>query len=246
MTGPDYSGRGWTFFCGGLRLQRHYSRQRTGCEGLSMTNLSAMRNLRLRTSSIVLLLGVASLAIAFGLILARTFVVQHKAGQFLTDVEAMRVGKSSFPDLLSLEQNYAEFSGRDSSGCTEERCTIYFSFDNRWLYRAKLAPGARFGGGITVTHNVVSEIELDLFSNPAISANVKERSDMQENDSSPYVVHGRSSGDRIITLNISLAPGAPEEERRRAYSFNLSCLSQFQGCSDSRMMLPQVILDPPR
>ncbi len=39
---------------------------------------------------------------------------------------------------------------------------------------------------------------------------------------------------------VDLKPAATEDQRRRAFAFNLGCLSKIGGCHDVRQMLPLI------
>jgi len=99
----------------------------------------------LRTSSKILLGSSALIMVLMGLLVGETFATRYQAAGFLNDVRALRVGRSSFGDLVRLRQKYKRFSSVDSLACNPNLCTMYFSFDNRWLYRLRVLPASRFG-----------------------------------------------------------------------------------------------------
>ncbi len=177
-------------------------------------------------------------AIALMLALADTYVTRSKASDFLRDVRELRIGKSSLADLLRLKEKYYKFASEDPAGCDRNSCRIYFSFDNRWLSRLRVVPAARLGGGVTVKHGAINEINLALASDPSYSAQVIET--LATPGEPPYNVSGRRSDPNgpFIALKVRLTPDAPQDMRTKAYSFNLSCLTRVGGCKDGRAVLP--------
>jgi hypothetical protein len=175
-----------------------------------------------------------------GFVIAESFATRAKATEFLNDVKNLRPGRSSLGDLLHLKEKYNKFASLDSSGCVRNHCTVYFYFDNRWLYRVRAVAPVRFGGGVTVRDGTVCAINLALASNASYSAQVVDALAIPSEP--PYVVSGRrsTSDGAFIDLKVHLTPAAPEQMRQNAYSFNLSCLTRFGGCKGGHAMLPKV------
>jgi hypothetical protein len=170
-----------------------------------------------------------------GLLVGQTFATRYQAAAFLSDVRALRPGRSSFGDLVRLRQKYKRFSSVDDLACNPNLCTMYFSFDNRWLYRLRVLPASRFGGGITIRDGLVYEVNLALSTSASYSAQVV---DTSAPAAKAYTVSGREStpGGTLIALKVHLTPAAAENLRQTAYSFNLACLTELGGCKDARAM----------
>jgi hypothetical protein len=170
--------------------------------------------------------------------MARTFVVRWQAKNFLQDVMHIRVGESDFAELQKLANKYRSYAVQGSPRCDQDLCTFDFYFGNRWLWQIGLAPGTRFGGGITTQRGKITEIDLSLQTGIDCSAQVVES--LGTPGSPAFKVDGRraTSGDVVYTMTIHLTSAASEQVRRKAYDFNLACLTKLRGCNNARLMLP--------
>ena len=170
--------------------------------------------------------------------MAQTVVVRWQARRFLQDVVHIRVGESDLADLQRLASKYRSFAVQGSPRCDQDLCSFDFYFGNRWLWRIGLAPGTRFGGGITAQRGKITEIDLSLQTGIDCSAQVVESPATP--GSPPFKVNGRraTSGDVVYTMTIHLTPAASEPVRQKAYNFNLACLTELRGCNNARLLLP--------
>jgi hypothetical protein len=170
--------------------------------------------------------------------MAWTFVVRWQARNFLQDVMHIRVGESDLVELQRLASKYRSFAVQGSPRCDQDLCTFDFYFDNRWLWRIGLAPGTRFGGGITAQRGKITEIDLALKTGIAYTAQVVESPATP--GSTPFKLGGKraTSGDVDYTMTIHLTTAASEAVRQKAYNFNLACLTDLRGCNNARLLLP--------
>jgi hypothetical protein len=170
--------------------------------------------------------------------IVRTFVVRRQAKHFLQDVVHIRVGESNLVELQRLASKYRNYAVQDGPRCDQDHCSFDFYFGNRWLWRIRLAPGTRFGGGITAQRGKITEIDLALQTGIAYTARVVESAATP--GSTPFKVNGRraTSGDVDYTITIHLTSAASELERQKAYNFNLACLTRLLGCNNARLLLP--------
>jgi hypothetical protein len=171
--------------------------------------------------------------------MARTYVVRWQAKNFLQDVMHIRVGESDLAELQRLASKYRSFVVQDGPRCDQDLCSFDFDFGNRWLWRIGLAPGTRFGGGITAQTGKITEIDLSLGTGIAFSAGVVESPATP--GSPPFKVTGikrATSGDVVYTMTIHLTSAAPESVRQKSYNFNLACLTDLRGCNNARLLLP--------
>ncbi|HKV24774.1 MAG TPA: hypothetical protein VJN93_09310 [Candidatus Acidoferrum sp.] len=173
--------------------------------------------------------------------MARTLVVRWQAKNFLQDVMHIRVGESDLAELQTLASKYRGYAVQGSPRCDQDLCTFDFYFDNFWLGRIGLARGTRFGGGITALGGKIAQIELFVQSDTGCSTEVVESRGTP--DSTAFKVGGIKRTtfggvDYTITMTIHLTSAASEQERQKAYNFNLACLTALRGCNDARQMLP--------
>ncbi|HKV24771.1 MAG TPA: hypothetical protein VJN93_09295 [Candidatus Acidoferrum sp.] len=170
--------------------------------------------------------------------MARTYVVRWQAKNFLQDVVHLRVGESDFAELQRLANKYRSYAVQGSPRCDQDLCTFDFYFGNRWLWQIGLAPGARFGSAITAQKGKITEIEVFLQTGIAYTVDVVESPATP--GSIPFKLAGgkRATSDVDLTMTIHLTSAASEQERQKAYNFNLACLTALRGCNDARQMLP--------
>jgi hypothetical protein len=170
--------------------------------------------------------------------IAQTFVVRWQARHFLQDVLRIRVGESDLVELQRLASKYRSFAVQGSPRCDQDLCSFDFHFGNRWLWQIGLAPGTRFGGGITAQRGKITEIDLILQTGIAYSASVVES--RATPGSTPFKVGGKraTSGDVDYAMTIHLTTAASEAVRQKAYNFNLACLTDLRGCNNARQLLP--------
>lgn len=172
--------------------------------------------------------------------MARTFVVRWQASHFLQDVMHIRVGESDLIELQRLANEYRSYAVQGSPRCDRDLCSFDFYFGNRWLWRIGLAPGTRFGGGITAQRGKITEIDLSLGTGIANSAQVVETPATP--GSTPFKVTGRRATsediDYTVSKTIHLTTAASQAVRQKAYNFNLACLTSLRGCNNARMLLP--------
>jgi hypothetical protein len=153
-------------------------------------------------------------------------------------VWALRVGQSTYDDILRIQTNYKRYSSIEGNGCNRDICIIDFSFDNKLLCHFGLVPGAMFLGRLTVEKGTLVGISLSIVANPQLHAAMDER--RADPSVSAYEVGGKYFIPRpaysYVWAHITSAASA--DERERVYAFNLRCLTKLGGCKDSNELLP--------
>lgn len=170
--------------------------------------------------------------------LGQAYRARTKGDAFLSDVRKLHLGQSTYDDVLRIQTNYKSRSSVEGDGCDQNLCILDFSFENRWLYHFGLVPGARFTGSLTVKKGILVRVRLSLLSNPRFDAKTEETP--ADPNISAYEVGGTkfNSGRAYSYVWAHITTGASEEERARAYAFNLACLTKWGGCKDSNELLP--------
>jgi hypothetical protein len=175
--------------------------------------------------------------------LGQAYRARAMANAFLSDVRELRVGQSTYDDVLRIRTNYKNRSSVEASECDQNLCTLDFSFDNRWLYHFGLVRGSRFTGSLRVNKGVLVRVRLSLLSDPRNDAMTEEVPAAP--DLSAYEVGGKklNSGQGYSYVWAQITSAASTDERQRAYAFNLACLTKWGGCKDSNELLP-ILKDP--
>jgi hypothetical protein len=168
--------------------------------------------------------------------LVQGYHARSMANRFLSDVRKLRVGQSTYDDVLRIQTNYKSRSSVEGKECDQNLCILDFSFDNRWLYHSGLVPGSRFTGSLTVRKGILDRVKLSLLSNPRNDA-VTEEVPAAPNLSA-YEVGGRKSGKAYSYVWAQITSAASADDRQKAYAFNLACLTKWGGCKDSNELLP--------
>src|SRR5258708_7957050 len=117
----------------------------------------------------IVLSTLACAALLFSILLAcalgQAYHARSRANAFLSDVRKLRIGQSTYDDVLRIKTNYKNRSSVESNDCDRDLCVLDFSFENRWLYHLGLVPGTRFVGSLTVKKGVLVKVSLSLLSN---------------------------------------------------------------------------------
>lgn len=194
----------------------------------------------LKTFGAAALVTIILLACALG----QAYHARTMAHRFLSEVRKLRVGQSTYDDVLRIQTNYKNRSSIESNSCDHNLCIVGFGFDNRWLYHFGLVPGSAFTGSLTVRKGVLVRVNLSLLSNPRIDATTEEVP--AASGLSQYEVGGKkfNSGQNYSYVWAQITSAASDNERRKAFAFNLSCLTKWGGCKDSNELLP-ILKNPP-
>ena len=189
---------------------------------------------------VLMTLGGAALLLSLLLIcaLGKAYRARAKGNAFLSDVRQLRVGQSTYDDVLRIKTKYEGRPWSEDKACDRDQCIVNFSFDNKWLYHFGLVPGTMFIGGLTVRQGTLVRIDLALQSNPTFDAM------MEEISAEPNVLAYEVGGKQLISrpaytyVWAHITSAASQDERQKVYAFNLKCLTKWGGCKDSNELLP--------
>jgi hypothetical protein len=184
-------------------------------------------------------LGGAALLLSLLLIcaLGQAYRARARGNAFLSDVRQLRVGQSTYDDVLRIKTKYEGRSWSEDKAC-DDQCIVNFSFDNKWLYHFGLVPGTMFIGGLTVSKGILVRIDLTFQSNPKFDAMT------DEIPAKPNVLAYEVGGKQFISRRAysyvwaHITSAASQDERQKVYAFNLKCLTKWGGCKDSNELLP--------
>jgi hypothetical protein len=181
-------------------------------------------------------------ALLFSILLACAFGQAYRARaegeSFLSDVRGLRVGQSTYDDVLRIQTKHKSYSSVVGNRCDRDLCNVDFLSGNKWLYELGLVPGAIFTGGLDVRGGVLTRISVGVHLNPQGGATTDEIP--ADPSVSPYEVHGRNfyQSETYFFISVFITSAASEDERQKAYAFNLACLTKLGGCKDANEILP--------
>jgi hypothetical protein len=184
--------------------------------------------------------------------------VQHRAEACLADFLRLEVGKSTFADLVVLQRKYGGVVFTDRwKECTPQHCAYQFNFQNTWFHRIRLAPRIVLGLTVGVEDDHITSRLMyygeDPVDTPAteathitetytiVSETVPEEwparlvAPFQGNDDFKFSIHLDSRG-HPFHQSIFMTTNVSSDDRMRAYSVDLSCLSRIGECDRGRVL----------
>ncbi len=188
---------------------------------------------------------------------------ESRAHGFLSDVQTLNLGSSTFADAERLANRYGgkPWTGIQPSACTREKCFLRFEFPNPRNF-APFFSKVLFGGLIHVKDGKVVGVETfyesDSRAGPWVSYDLRETSvdrSMIEHANNPWEYAGyewESAGFAIrsnhVVMNgvpwvveVLLGKNATNQERARSFSINLACLATLSGCRTPSALVPAEI-----
>jgi len=197
---------------------------------------------------IVCLLG---LAILFLLTLRE----RSRVDSFLHDFLKLQPGKASFTDAQQLAQVYGGlpwYTEAKDMRCTFQRCSFRFAFANRPLTSAHLARYIELLGWVFVRDGVVIGREIDYvrdagrvypFEYEVIEAPIwtwTQDGTMHQREGGLWRLKVNDEGMPSV-VKINLTASSTADERKRAYSLDLSCFARVFDCDNPSVMFPRGI-----
>lgn len=192
--------------------------------------------------------------IAFAVMWIRTLSQSNGAGDFLSDIAKLKVGESTFTDAKIIAEKHGGIPwwvNENSMQCTYQKCVFRFVFENKPLTSTHLVPYTGLVGTLVVEDGVVMERDLDYFryAKRPFSYQVKELVLTPGNSPEAQGMRSLMGFSRMnvdaegipSAVSIGMSPLVGTEERRRAYSIDVSCLSRIFGCSDPSAIFPLTI-----
>ncbi len=172
---------------------------------------------------------------------------RNKAEAFLKEATALQLRLTT---VEQIEQLSARYEGRIEPGtCDPHGCAYFFSFDNGWLHRLRLAPYTQITCTLGATDSALVYRRVDLVTrNKSLDfgAFVDEWLTYPKGLqflSKPFDVRLQPKGVLANVrwrVHVNLTADATPEQHRIAYSLNLRCLTKIGGCEDAQEMLPSV------
>jgi hypothetical protein len=192
-----------------------------------------------KTILIIALLAVITGTLA---IFEQTIRSTRHARAFLQDASSLRLRVTTSDEVGQLA---LRFGGRtESSTCGWDGCSYFFSFDNRWLRRLRLAPYVTFTCTLGIADGVLKYRRMILSSgntSASSGAFIEERLSPIGGITQPFYIARQWEGSgKRWRVHVELTPEATVEEHKMAYALNLTCLSRIGGCKDAQQLLPSL------
>jgi hypothetical protein len=182
---------------------------------------------------------------------ARTLSQSNSARAFLSDIVKLKVGESTFSEAKLVAEKHGGIPwwvNCTSMQCRYERCQFRFVFENKPLTSTHLVPYIGLIGTLVVENGVVTDRDLDYFrySRRSFSYHVEELVLVAGNSPGAQGIRGLMGFRRMnvdaagipSAVSIGLSQLTRAEERQRAYSIDVSCLSKIFGCSGPSAIFP--------
>lgn len=172
------------------------------------------------------------LAVAF----AQAYRAREFGNDFLADARKLRVGQSTYEDVLKVRAKYQSRSKGGLGDCNQDLCNLAFLDGNEWLYHSGLAPGAIFIGGLSVRQGVLVKISVSYQSRYDAAT---EETVGRSADGAYRVRHQEVVSELVYkSVWVHITSAATPTQREKAYSYNLACLTKLGGCEDANEVLP--------
>jgi hypothetical protein len=183
------------------------------------------------------LLGLAVAGFVFLLLCA--WHRRQVADGILSDVQGLRVGKTSFQEVESFRQRYSSYvsyARNKPQTCSPEECWFSVGLDNPLASLILRKSG--FGAGIAFSRGALQEVDVaascagaDRNFIPTFVVEVR-----QSVDNSQFRARAAGSGNAYL---VDIGPNVTQEQAAAVYDLNLSFLDRFGGCHDATEMFLQ-------
>lgn len=204
--------------------------------------MSAPRALRIAAWVFAAGLGVAVAALVWS-----THATKRRAAKVLYEVQAFDLNNTTPEGIRSMVDRLGGEVSPSATNCPAEDCLLFIWVANKWMPRLRLAPPMsltvwiRIQGGKAIYRKV--ELVNRAYEGHVPSASVTEYActECEVPNDKPFRIGGlRYEDGTPIYMLVYLNARASPEQRRRAYAFNLECLTKFGGCTNPDEMLPGV------
>ena len=199
----------------------------------------------LKAASIVIIAAVSLLLVVLVACISQAYVARWRAEHCLAMLERIQVGVTKRDALLEM---FRPFRGNMSEEPDADQRSLGLNFDNHGLVSLRVAPYTEFRVSITFKDDVVVEKQAREFqARLGCGARVDEkirgfgsRSGTAPNDYPNHIVRSAPPGFPGPVRHVSVEDDNTlgESQRRTDWRFNLSCMTQLNGCNDARRMLP--------
>lgn len=171
---------------------------------------------------------------------------RNRAQRFLQQFVSLQLGESTFSDGQQLAQTYQGKPWSPPSvdaECSPRDCNLRFVFENKALSYLPFVHRVAFTASIGIKDGRIVgrevEYERDSQSYYDFMYVIRDSLDQSQKPVVQQLKIDRAGTPHVI--EIQLGPLATAKERAVAYDLDLSCLAQFNACSDPRSIFPASI-----
>jgi hypothetical protein len=161
------------------------------------------------------------------------------ATRFVSDVSALKVGKSGAPELGRIRQKYRRYAEDVTPGCARDQCIAKFQFDDGWSAVAHFFHPSFLYSALALTDGVLTSTVIGTVcygsNGGEFDAHLRESVPDTTLDI-PFREHHTMSSGKVANINFDLRPSASAEQRARAYAFDEGFLGRFGACKDATEM----------
>ena len=192
---------------------------------------------------LLLLLIVGVLVVAVAAAFLETSYTKRAAVGFLETSRTLEVGATSYAEA---SDKLARFQAKAQmpEPCSPKHCRVDYQFKNDWVSPLHISPPTGFDTSLEFRDGILVRKEMSLGQGLCCVVLVRESgtptATFQEAAPAFLPLLIKDGSGRPWKAIITLTPQASQEDRDRAYSFNLNCLTKIRGCSDASELLPAV------
>lgn len=200
-----------------------------------------------------LFLYMGSVVIVCFLVLSSVWILtlreRNRAEQFLQDVLKLNPGKSSFVEAQQLAIKYNGipwYTATNDMNCTFQRCNFRFEFTNKPLTVTRITRFVDLVGWVYVRDGLVVGREIDYARDPFLYSVIEapvwneDGTEQRQSEGGLRRLNVDNNGMPSV-VQITLDSSTTMDERQRAYSLDLSCLTTVFGCHSPSAMYPRDI-----
>lgn len=166
----------------------------------------------------------------------------------MQDLLTLRIGSSDFEDAKALARRRGGIPwwiADRSMRCTWERCSFEFLFENKPLTSTHLVPYVALTATVEIQDGVVVERTMGYLrlAKAPLHYFLREESAQSANHGLPVGLT-RTTVDKSGTPDgvfVVLNETSSEDQRRRAYAIDVSCLSLILGCAKASSIFPSQV-----
>jgi hypothetical protein len=211
------------------------------------------RRRREKTAAGVFLGSLVVCSLIIGVVYGIALRHREQARSFLPKFAALRLGESTFADAQQLAREYQGIPWFVTDGdmrCRFQKCSVVFNFENMPLSYVPFIHHTELSGEILVEDVIVVSRQLEYERNTRSDYYFRylvfDSASLPENEHRYGMGYGtwRFKVDPAgipHAILVRLGPLSSTEERRSAYSLDLSCLARLFGCDVPSAFYPRGI-----
>jgi hypothetical protein len=174
------------------------------------------------------------------LLFAYGVTVRRRASTLLAEVKGLSRATDPTSQFQTLKRKYRD-RFKPSDPCTPEHCYYEIVVNNRALAMLGLVPYTELKVYFQLNHGSLTRtlVEYRAALHNGTSPVVHVQDDLVDGVEF-YMNPNDSAGQAVSNGLITIGRSTTEDQRNRAFSLNLACLTKVGGCKDGRNLLPGI------